>query len=70
MTVWADWRHNEYVGVWETIIHCSTKDELDKVIKQLKRRKIGFIVKDKHVIIFRYITIHKLQKILGLEVEY
>ena len=67
--VLADWRYNEKLGLWETIIHC-TSEELQEAIRQLKCRKIPHTVKNKHIIIHKYITAHKLEKILGLEVEY
>jgi len=67
--VWADWRYNEELGQWETIIHC-TSEELQKAVKQLRRRKIPYTVKNKHIVVYKYITAHKLVKILGLEVEY
>jgi len=68
--VWADWRYNEELGQWETIVHCKSSEEAKKLTYKVRGRNLRYIVKDNKIIIFKYITAHKLSKILGVGVEY
>jgi len=68
--IWADWRYNEEIGQWETIVHCKSSEEAKDLAKKLRTRKYGVIVKDNKIIVNQYIPVYRLEKILGIEVEY